>query len=174
MNMKPLFLIIFLLMAGISNAQESTQCETFLATPVGELKTAEIVKRCQKFAICGVDSQDMFNCVTPQVMSLLIFDAKEEDENFTYGSLLEELREYTAKPGYVAFKKKQTDLIKLLEIVVTNENWGTSMGVLQQNGFTADDMQNLKAIFERNPNDRWTYGDLMEYYNKTAPASDNR
>ena len=174
MNMKPLFLIIFLLLAGISNAQESTQCETFLATPVGELKTADIVKKCQKFAICGVDSQDMFNCVTPQVMSLLIFDAKEEDEAYTYGSLLEKLREYTAKPAYVAFKKKQTDLIKLLEVKVTKESWNTAVPVLQQNGFSGEDIQNLKTIYDRNPNDPWTYGDLMEYYNRTVPAQDNR
>lgn len=174
MSMKPLFLIVFLLLAGVSHAQESDECETFLAMPVGELKTAEIVKRCQKFAICGVDSQDMFNCVTPQVMSLLIFDAKEEDDNYTYGSLLEELREYTSTPGYIAFKKKQTDLIRLLEVKVTQDNWNTAIPILQQNGFSGDDIQNLKTIYERNPNDPWTYGDLMEYYNRTAPAGDNR
>jgi hypothetical protein len=162
--MRYLIVFVFLFAAQFSRAQSIVGCEQLLATPVGNETAEQIVSNCKNFIYCGVDSQDWFNCVKVQVMGMLIFEAKEENPKYTYGDLLEKLKEYTAKPSYVAFKARQERLLTIIDQIVTNENWKDAQSVLIDNGIKQDDLPAMKRLFDKNAFENWTYAQLLHEY----------
>jgi hypothetical protein len=160
------YLIIFLLLFIAQSARSQTivGCEQLLATPVGDETAENIVRNCGNFIYCGIDSQDVYNCVKVQVMGMLIFEAREENAKFTYGDLLEKLKEYTARPGYIAFKEKQKKLLGIITVPVTNENWPEAKPILLENGFKPDDIYRMKTLFDKNSFENWTYAQLIQEY----------
>lgn len=166
-DMRYLVAFLFLFIAQSARSQAIVGCEQLMVTPVGDETAENIVKNCQNFIYCGIDSQDVYNCVKVQIMGMLIFEAKEENPKFTYGDLLEKLKEYTTRPSYVAFKTSQAKLLNIITDLVTEENWQANKSVLLENGFRPNDIPAMKALFDRYKHESWTYADLIQQYAST-------
>lgn len=166
--MRYLVVILVLFIAQSARSQTIVGCEQLLAAQVGDETPENIVRNCENFIYCGVDSQDVYNCVKVQVMGMLIFEAREENPKYTYGDLLEKLKEYTAKPSYVAFKARQKKLLGIITVPVTNENWPEAKPILLENGFKPDDISRMKTLFDRNAFENWTYAQLIQEYANTS------
>lgn len=167
--MRYLAALLLLMMVQSAHSQTVAGCEQLMLTPVGDQADAkEIVRNCENFIHCGIDSQDVYNCVKVQVMGMLIFEAREENPKFTYGDLFEKLKEYISKPGYVAFKERQKKLLGIITDLVSNDNWANARPILLENGFKPDDVSRMKALFDKNAFESWTYAQLIQEYANTG------